>query len=113
MKVVCIARHGNKCANVRRGKSTLSFPIYEIGIYEARPRKDGGVTWRRAGAVAGSQTACTGQPSDALWSRALKYAEEAGIPYVHVRHGGPVTDRHKAEIQRDTPLSDAWNTDAR
>jgi hypothetical protein len=114
MKVVCIARHGNKCANVRRGKITLSFPIYEIGIYEARARKaDGVLTWRRAGAVSGTQTACQGQPSDALWGRALKYAEEAGIPLVHVRHGTPVTDSHKAEIQRGGPLSDAWNTDAR
>jgi hypothetical protein len=37
-RVVCVARAGALCATIRRGKSTLSFPIYEIGLYEAAAR---------------------------------------------------------------------------
>lgn len=111
MKVVCVARAGNRCANVRRGRSTLSFPIYEIGIYETRARKaDGVVTWRRIGAVANTRTACWGKPSAALVATAHQYATEAGIPYLHVRHGQLATVAEKAAVDAQVPYqySEAW-----
>lgn len=107
-RVVCAARAGALCATIRRGKSTLSFPIYEIGIYEAAARKsDGLVTWRRVGAVPGTRKACRGEPSAALVAAARKYATGAGIPYLPVRHGQPVAQA-AADSASDYEYSEAW-----
>ena len=111
LKAVCVARAGSACANVRRGKSTLSFPIYEIGIYETRARKsDGVVTWRRVGAVPNTRTACQGEPSTAIIASAYKYSMEAGIPYLHVRHGQLATVAHKSAADEQIPhkYAEAW-----
>jgi len=92
-QVVTVARDGQRCANVRRGGVRLSFPVWIIAVYEARPRKrDGVVTWRRVESY-GPSVACARGPSSALVERAVAFALDTGLPFAAcVRHGDVVQE---------------------
>jgi len=45
MAITC-GRMGSRMANVKRGRRTLSFPIYSVKLYALRERADGVKTWR-------------------------------------------------------------------
>lgn len=45
-QIVTIRRLGARTASFRVGGQTFSRPLWTAAVYEARPRKDGIVTWR-------------------------------------------------------------------
>jgi hypothetical protein len=46
-RICCVARDGSRCPG--------GYPIWTGGVYEAQPRADGVVTWRRVGSYGGTR----------------------------------------------------------
>ena len=78
-RVWCPARDGARTANFG---NNFSRPIWTGGIYEAKRRQDGIITWRRVGSFGGTRSGIA--PSESFRA---ELAEQIALPELHVRHG--------------------------
>ena len=85
-QIVTIRRLGDRTASFRVGGQTFGRPLWTAAVYEARPRKDGIVTWRLVRSfgrdVSGSE------PSFRFEREVQAAAAAMGLDYRYgVRHG--------------------------
>lgn len=89
-RICTVARDGARCADVVRGGTRLSFPLWTGAIYEARRRqRDGYLTWRRVGSYGGTRSGSP-DPSPAFVAELVTKAEYPWRP--GIRHGHLVLD---------------------
>jgi hypothetical protein len=96
-QIVTVARDGARMAD--RFNS-----LFITAVYTAVRRKDGVLTWRRAGS-AGRSTAGKGVTGP-MKARAMAYATERGLPYADgIRHGRAVNPTAPAPAAGSGPDS--------
>lgn len=89
-RIVTVGRYGARMATTRKGTARLSFPLYAVKVYEARPRMDGKLTYRLVETLDDTATACKGGPTMSMIEKGFKAADRLGLPFVFdVKLGTP------------------------
>ena len=79
-RIVTVGRAGSKCANVRVSpRLTLSFPLWQIKVYETFTNKKGVLKWKLVERI--GTTRASYQPSQKLLNEAKSYASTCSLPF--------------------------------